>query len=170
MAFVIKWDGDVFVIEFLKLVSLLTLGAIIGYTIISVVSSLEDFEFEVMSPNERRGYTFPVSKWISKGAQISIGKSPKAQIFIKWNDEEVLQNHANIYVKNDKVHIHATGETLLNGRLLSTETHTSLKDQDVIQLGRHSTTQLRYKEKRSISATPEIDHTDRYANKGKGYD
>ncbi len=155
--------------EPIRLVSLLSLGAITGYIIVSVVTTLEDFEMEFISPDQYRGHMVPISKWLRQGMPVTVGIAPKNQLFVKWHDEAVLDKHATFKLDQNKVWIEPVGEVVLNGRVIKADGRTALTDQDIIQLGRHSRTQLRYKEKRKKGEGPDIHMTEHSYQKGKHY-
>ncbi len=141
-SFMQGWENP----EPLRLISLLSLGGIIGFLILTVVNNLEDFELELIAPDYYRGHIVPISKWLQQGSKVTAGTAPKNQVYIKWPDETVLDHHVNFFLQNNNVVIEPMGETLINNRIIE---HVSpLADGDIIQLGRHSRTQFRYREKR----------------------
>lgn len=127
-----------------NLLSMILLGAIIGSILVSVVNTLEDYELEVIAP---QGYqrTIAISKWLKSSVGVMIGKSPSCYIYIKWEDDEVKPEHAELFTEDGNVFIRPIDEVLLNQRIISKPI--SLKNGDTIQLGRSSITQFRFFEK-----------------------
>ncbi len=136
-----------------KLVSLLALGGVLGLTLVSVVSTLEDFELEYLAPEAFR-QTNPVSKWLKKNIDVFIGSEQGSYVYVKWKDEAVIPRHARMRFQKGVVFIEAFAETLVNGRMLPLKKSIPLQDGDVIQLGRDSVTTMRFREKRKSQAPP----------------
>lgn len=132
-----------------KLLSFMTLGAVMGGLIVAVLSNLEDFELIYLSPKEYTGMVKPISKWLKKGMEIYIGRSSKCYVFVKWEDEVVEDRHAKLIYEGGHVHIIPLSETMLNGVIVPENQKTVLQNADVIQLGRNSISRMQYKEKRS---------------------
>lgn len=133
-------------LEFIQanLISMLLLGGIIGSILVSVITSLEDYELEVVSP---AGYerTIPISKWLKSNLEVTIGKLPGSYIYVKWDDEAVRPEHAELFSEDGNVFVKPVDEVILNGTLISKPV--SLKNGDIIKLGRSSVTQFRFVEK-----------------------
>ena len=127
-----------------NLLSMIIMGGVIGSILVSVVTRLEDYELEVIAP---QGYqrTIPISKWLKSSTNVMIGKLPGSYIYIKWDDEEVRPEHAELFFEDGTVYIKPIEETLVNQRMVSKPV--SLKHGDIIQLGRASITQFRFVEK-----------------------
>lgn len=140
-----------YIIDGVKMLSFISLGAIMGVVMVTVVSRLEDFELEYIYPVEYNGMLAPISKWLKSGLEISIGTASKSHVFIKWDDPSVLENHARLSYRDGRVLIEPLGEVLVNGVILPEKRKFALQDNDVVQLGRHSTTAFRYREKRTES-------------------
>lgn len=132
-----------------KLLSFMTLGAVLGALIVTVLSNLEDFELVYLSPKEYAGMVKPISKWLKKGMEIYIGRSSKCYVFVKWEDEYVEDRHAKLVYQGGNVHIIPLTETMVNGVIVPENQKTALHNNDVIQLGRYSISRMQYKEKRS---------------------
>lgn len=146
-AFVVFWMISNFTkTDFLSanLVSMILQGGVMGAIIVSVVTALEDYELEVIAPV---GYhrTIPISKWLKSSIGVTIGKSPSSYIYIKWVDTEVKPEHAELFAEDGKIFIRPIAEVLLNGKIVGKPTR--LKNGDIFQLGRSSSTQFRYVEK-----------------------
>ncbi len=131
-----------------KLISMILLGGILGFVLVTVISRLENFELEFISPDNIQN--IPISKWLQNGQTIIIGNEPGSYVFIKWDDSAVDPRHAQLVYENGAVYIQALGETLVNGKIISPKEKVVLKHKDLIQLGQESKTILRYNEKRSI--------------------
>lgn len=129
-----------------KLLSLILLGGTLGWILETVVTRLEDFELEYISPENFRN-TVPISKWLKAGIDIFIGTDSGSYIYVKWDDGAVQPQHAKLLYDNGVVFIEPMAETLIKGRILPYNRRTALKNGDVIQLGRDSITRMRYKEK-----------------------
>ncbi|MDX2285502.1 MAG: FHA domain-containing protein [Bacteroidia bacterium] len=134
--------------ELPKMIAFVALGAVLGYTIVSVVSRLEDFELEYVSP-AKFSRVNPISKWLKADMDIFIGTDPGCYVFIKWNDEFAQARHARLSYQNGHVSLEPLAETVVNGQVAPLNKPTVLKDGDIIQLGRQSISRMRYKEKRS---------------------
>ena len=130
-----------------KLISLIVLGAILGLVLVTVISSLENFELEFIAPKGLQN--IPISKWLKNSQIVFIGKEPGSYVYVKWDDPSVLPKHAQLKLENGTVYIQPMGETIINGKIIDFKKRTPLKNKDLIQLGRESTTILRYKEKRT---------------------
>jgi len=133
-----------------KLFSFIVLGALLGWIIVSVISSLEDFEIRYISPQLYWGIIKPISKWLRRGLEVWIGTEPKCYVFIKWEDEKANSMHAKLTLENDVVYIEAKAETLLNGVILPLNVKTPLHNNDIIQLGVGSVSKMQYIEKRRV--------------------
>ncbi len=130
-----------------KLFSFIIMGGVLGYTLVTIIATLEDFEMEYLTPEKFQG-TNPISKWLKSGVDVTIGREPGCYVYVKWEDDAVLPHHAVLTFEKGVVFMEPIGETLVNGRMLSKGKKTALKDGDLIQLGRDSITKMRYKEKR----------------------
>ena len=130
-----------------KLISFILVGGILGYILNSVVSSLEDFELEYISPVEFRG-TNRISKWLNAGLEIFIGRQPGSTVYVKWEDEHVAPQHAKLSFVSGVVYIEALEETLVHNKMLPIGKKVALQDGDMIQLGRYSNTRMKYVERR----------------------
>jgi len=131
-----------------KLISFIVLGALLGGIIVSVISSLEDFEMKYLSPQQYWGVVKPISKWLRRGLEVWIGTEPKCYIFIKWEDENAKPMHAKLTLENDRVFIEPKFDTLVNGILIPIHAKTPLHNNDIIQLGIGSVSKMQYLEKR----------------------
>ncbi|MCB0634771.1 MAG: FHA domain-containing protein, partial [Lewinella sp.] len=131
-----------------KIVGMIAYGAILGVIMDTVRSSLEDFSLEFLSPAHVQRKN-PISKWLKEeGAEIMIGSSPQAHVYIKW-DAQVKDHHAALTYEGGKVFIVPRAQTIVNGRVLRSKA--SLENNDIIKLGDKSITTLRF-----ISASREI--------------
>lgn len=140
--------GQVIVNDMLaKLLSFILLGGVLGALIVTVLSSLENFELIYLSPKEYNGMVKPISKWLKSGMEVYIGASAKCYVFIKWNDESVEDKHAMLVYDDNRVHIIALEETLVNGEIIPENQKTMLYNNDIIQLGTRSISKMQYKEK-----------------------
>jgi FHA domain-containing protein len=136
-----------------KLVSLLSLGSILGYILVTVVGSLEDFEMEYLSPEAFR-QTIPISKWLKKNIDVYIGTEQGSYVYVKWSDEQVKPRHARLHFGKGVVFLEPLAETLVNGKIAAVKKSAPLKDGDVIQLGRESVSRMRFREKRKLLQPP----------------
>lgn len=136
-----------------KLFSLIILGAVLGTILVTVVTALEDFELEYLSPEKFRNIV-PISKWLKSGVDINIGNDSGCYVYIKWDDGAVQPQHAKLTYENGTVAITPFAETLIRGRQITHNRKTNLKHNDIIQLGRESITRIRYKEKRKAVNNP----------------
>ncbi|MEZ4990157.1 MAG: FHA domain-containing protein, partial [Saprospiraceae bacterium] len=127
-----------------NLASMLLMGGIIGSILVSVVTTLEDYELEVIAP---AGYqrTVPISKWLNAGESVMIGKLPGSYVYVKWDDDEVRPEHAEMFREDSSIFVRPVEEVLVNQRMISKPV--ALKNGDIIKLGRSSITQFRFVEK-----------------------
>ena len=130
-----------------KLISLMVLGGILGSILVTVITALEDFELEYISP-QRFKNTVPISKWLKSGIDIFIGTDSGCYVYIKWNDDAVQPQHGRLLYENGAVYIQPLAETMVNGVIIPHNRKMALQNGDIIQLGRASQTRMRYKEKR----------------------
>lgn len=130
-----------------RLFGMIILGIVLGYIIVVVLVKLEDFELLIVKPTRFNGITKPISKWLRKGMEITIGTSQKCHIVIKWDDPEAEPIHARMSYKEGKVFLEPLHEMLLNGVLMPLEVKRELKDNDLLKFGRHSVSTMQYKEK-----------------------
>ncbi len=129
-----------------KVVSLLVTGAILGFVLDTVVKLAENYEIEYITPSNYRRRV-PLSKWLKNEWAIMIGTQPGSQVYVKWPDEEVLPEHAQIRLDGGRVYLVPQGETLVNGHIISDQKRTQLENGDLIQLGRRGLTQMRFWER-----------------------
>ncbi len=129
-----------------KLISLILLGGILGLVLVSVISRLENFELEFIKPNDSPN--IPISKWLKNNQAIYIGKEPGSYVYIKWDDPAVGMQHAQLSLENGIVYLQPLTETLVNRKIIPINKKAPLANKDLIQLGRESTTLIRYREKR----------------------
>lgn len=136
-----------------RLVGFVLMGGILGFFLNTVVTALEDFELEYLSPTQYRGIN-PISKWLKAGLEITIGKEPGSYVYVKWDDEYVEPRHAKLSFFNGVVYIEPMAETLRKGYMLPINKKTALQNGDIIQLGRSSITKFKYVEKRRAQENP----------------
>lgn len=146
--FVIYIGFSMFIQEYYtaKLLSLISMGGLLGLFVVTVSERVEDFEIEFISPREFQRVV-PISKWLKSGVEVAIGIQQSCDVYIKWPDYAVLPKHATLHYERGSVMISPIGDILLNGQLISKSNKVKLKNGDIIKLGRDSETQLIYKEK-----------------------
>ena len=132
---------------FARLLALMVMGGVLGLVLVTVLSRLEDFELEYISASAGQ-HIAPISKWLKNGTSILIGRDPTCYVYIKQDDSAVQAQHARLSFENGQVFITPLAETLVRGRELPADQKSALQNGDIIQLGRDSTTQMRYREKR----------------------
>lgn len=145
-----------FGVNLFKMISYIVLGCMLGIIVVSVVSRLEDFEIEYLTPSEFGGFIVPISKWLKQGMNVNIGSASGSYVYVKWDDPAVQEKHATLTYDNGRVFIEPIGETLVNNVLLPMEQKRLLKNGDIIQLGRDSISQMLYREKRSGDEKPKL--------------
>ena len=103
---------------------------------------------KVISPDGYSGTKLALDVRLKK--KWSIGNSPLNDVYIKWLDYEVKNDHCFIEFKQSIWKIHPyNGETFKNG--ISISNNSDLKINDIITLGRNAITQLKYlEESRSL--------------------
>lgn len=131
-----------------RILSLILMGAILGFMLSSVIESFEEFEIELLSPKRYRR-TFPISKWLKQDVEIDIGSDSGSYIFIKWIDPNVKGRHAKLVFDDNKVFISPFSETLIGKVILPLNKNSQLRNGDVIKLGRNSETSFRFITKNS---------------------
>ncbi|MEZ4883386.1 MAG: VWA domain-containing protein [Chitinophagales bacterium] len=131
-----------------KLLGFIIYGGILGGLIHTVVSKLESFYLEYLSPASFRGQKVPISKWLKACLSIYIGQDVDCHVRIKWPDGYVIGKHALLTFNEQKakVVISPLGETLINNVVIKRERE--LNDGDIIQLSMNSKTTLQYLEKK----------------------
>jgi predicted component of type VI protein secretion system len=137
-----------------KLISLILLGALLGSILVTVISAMEDFEMEYISP-EKFQSVVPISKWLKSGTEVTIGTDSSNYVYVKWDDGAAQPQHAKLLYENGAVFIVPFADTLVRGQPIPLNRKTALQNGDVIQLGRDSITRMRYKEKRTAQAPPQ---------------
>lgn len=134
-------------LELTKVLRLVVLGGLTGYIATNVLKRLEDYELELLSPDHVSGRTVPISKILKTGSPVTIGSAPKNILFIKWSDPGAEETHARLDLTNDGVVLTPSAEIIVNKEYLNKGLKHQLKDNDTIQLGRHSCTLLRFRVK-----------------------
>lgn len=136
-------------IPFVQLLRLLVMGAILGLILVSIISALEDYEWEYLSPSEYHRVV-PISKWLKAGVEVNMGTAAGSYIYVKWNDSAAQPRHADLIYENGDVFIIPYAQTLVGRHIIPEKKRTKLKNGDVIRLGRDSITKMRFKVKRQI--------------------
>lgn len=129
-----------------KLIGFIALGAVLGFTVISVISTEKDYELETLQPQEFNGHIRSIGKWLENNTPVEIGREAKCSFVIKWNDGYVVPKHAVITSDGGNVYIEALAETLVNNVILPPGKQ-KIKHGDQIKLGRNSGTLLRFNAK-----------------------
>ena len=137
--------------ELAILLALITMGGLLGWTILQVVSQMERIELQVLSPTYRAGTIYSLDKWLHAGERITIGRDGKTcqRVRIKWEDDFVLPQHLELFMLNNKVHLLALpeAEVWVNNQNIKNGQGIALEGGERIQLGRHSTTTFKYMQK-----------------------
>lgn len=146
LSFHIYWALSELDIGFVQanLASMLIMGGVMGGVMVTVVSNLETYELEIISPPGFQRI-IPISKWLKSNVGVAIGKSPGSYIYVKWEDSKVEPDHAELFTEAGEVFIRPLAEVLVNNALISKPVR--LHDRDVIKLGRTGTTQFIFHEK-----------------------
>ena len=134
-----------------SVLSLLCMGAVLGYTLVTIISIFEDFELEYLAPSAYYR-TVSIGKWLQSGSSVTIGTAPHSNIYIKWSDEHAIPLHAQLSFENNATYLTAFAETLVNTEIAAPNQKIALNHGDIIQLGRYSKTQMKYLEKRKHRA------------------
>ena len=137
-------DSNV-IIHIINMFKFIALGAITGYTATTVLKRLEDFELELLAPEQVGGRIIPISKALRSGSPVSIGSDPKNVIFIKWTDPGVQLLHARLELKNGDVVLVAYSPILINSIVLPADSKHTLRNNDTIQFGEHGATIMKFK-------------------------
>ena len=126
-----------------QVIGLLISGGLLGGILDTVVQLAETYEMEYISPaNYQR--RVPLSKWLRSGWSIAIGSQPGSQVYVKWPDEDVLPEHAQLAMDGGRVFLMPRGETLVNDRIIMGDKRVQLESGDTIQLGRRGQTRMRF--------------------------
>lgn len=128
--------------QFARLLSLMLMGGVLGYVLVSVARAAEDVQVEYLSPVKYQR-TVPVSKWLKQGIEVDIGTQQGSYLPVKWPDPEAADRHALLSLEGGKVYLLALAETLVDNRLLSAKDRAVLKNGSVIRLGRRGSSQFR---------------------------
>ena len=145
VGFLVYWAvGEVFGTDRVaQVISLLICGGLLGGVLDTVVQLAETYEMEYVSPvNYQR--RVPLSKWLRNGWSIVIGSQPGSQVYVKWPDEDVLPEHAQLSMDGGRVFLLPQGETLVNDRIVNGLKSVRLESGDTIQLGRRGQTRMRF--------------------------
>jgi len=122
-----------------KMITLITAGAVLGYFIIRIVQQLDKIELEVVRPSARSGLVFSLDKHLKAGSEVIIGKDMKTStVRVKWEDDHALGQHAVLQMNDNKVFISPLGEAELwieDDRLINGKKK-QLKGGEIIQLSR----------------------------------
>lgn len=150
-----EWGRNGF--EWTKMMAFITLGAILAFTLVSVIRSYEDFELTYLSPAEFRRVN-PISKWLKTGMEIFIGTDSSCYVFVKWSDldPEVQAQHAELSYKDGKVFLKPLHPVWLNGREIPLNKAYELRDKDEIQLGPEGITRMLFTVKKEVIKAPTI--------------
>jgi len=148
-----SWGRNSF--EWTKMMGFIMLGAILAYTLVSVIRSYEDFELTYLSPAEFRRVN-PISKWLKTGMKIFIGTDSSCYVFVKWSDLDpaVQPKHAELSYLDGKVFIKPLHPVWLNGREIPLNKTYELRDKDEIQLGSEGITRMLFKVKKETINSP----------------
>lgn len=136
--------------ELVKMITFLLLGSILGVGIIQVIKQLDKIELEVLSPSERSGLRFSLDKFLNDGNNVTIGTDmKKTNVRVKWQDDYVLPEHAELSMKNNQVSIKALkgADIWVNGSPISAGVSIDLKGGDAIRLSRSGPTLFKYLQK-----------------------
>ena len=131
-----------------RLFGLLAMGGVLGWVLVSIVDSLEEYELEILSPSKFR-QIFPISKWLKQNVDIDIGTASGSYVFVKWDDPEVKAKHAKMIYENNNVYLISFGETLVREKIQPTEKKVILQNGDIIRFGREGKTALKFIAKKS---------------------
>jgi hypothetical protein len=147
------WGRNSF--EWTKMMGFIMLGAILAYTLVSVIRSYEDFELTYLSPAEFRRVN-PISKWLKTGMKIFIGTDSSCYVFVKWSDLDpaVQPKHAELSYRDGKVFITPLHPIWLNGREIPLNKTYELRDKDEIQLGPEGVTRMLFTVKKEVNKAP----------------
>lgn len=139
--------------DFAKMLSFIAYGALLGLILFSVVTRLEDFELEYLSPQGFNGQVKAISKWLKSSSVdgVYIGTDATCEVYVKWEDNFVKPKHAKLTYENGKVIINTIGdaEVFINDILI--RERRELHDGDKIKLGPESISIMRFKSKDAIN-------------------
>lgn len=130
-------------VEMAKVIAFVVLGAVLGIIVVTVVSQLEDFELEYISPIKYSRVN-PISKWLKAEMDIFIGSDSSCYVFVKWPDDEVQPRHAKLSYDGSAVYLEPYAETLIGNRILPMNKPYELQHGDIIQLGRSSISRMKF--------------------------
>lgn len=133
-----------------KMITLIVAGAVLGQGIIQVVKQLDKIELQVVAPQYRSGLVFSLDNFLKTGNNVVIGKEMKTcTVRVKWEDEMVLGQHAQMKMSDNKVFIQPLGEAELwiNDNRLTRGQSLLLRGGEMIHLGRNNKTVFKYLQK-----------------------
>jgi hypothetical protein len=120
----------------------LLFGFLILNLILNLGSSKENTKLlKVITPEAYRGTVFPLE--LTKSKKWSIGNHPENNIYIKWLDYDVRNDHC--YIEHDKgvwKIFSFNGEVVKNGVLINNTVF--LQENDILSLGRNGITQFKF--------------------------
>lgn len=130
-----------------KVLSFTYYGAVLGYTLFTVVKHLSAYELRCLAPLNYSGWQSPLSKWLkdSNIDYIAMGSSPKNRIYLKWHDLDpaIRPEHARLFTEQGTVYIAPReGEVYVNRQLV--KKRQALANNDEIVLGRNNITRLQF--------------------------
>jgi hypothetical protein len=126
-----------------KMISFLSLGGVLGFTLVSLVSRLEKFSLELLSPRGMRGQLFPIDKWLKQGMDIFIGTDPSCYVLVSWQDKKAQPFHALLQFSNNQIFLTAYEPVFVNGRLVENKEQVVLEHGYRVQLGKGGATIFR---------------------------
>ena len=129
--------------ELAKMIAFVVLGGVLGIIVVAVVSQLEDFELEYISP-QKYSRVNPISKWLKANMDIFIGSDSSCYVFVKWPDDEVQPKHAKLSYDGNAVYLEPYAETLIGNRILPLNKPYELQNGDIIRLGRTSVSRMKF--------------------------
>ncbi|MDX1908567.1 MAG: FHA domain-containing protein [Bacteroidia bacterium] len=136
--------------ELPRALGFILMGAVLGVLISYVIRRLEDFYLVYLAPVQYNGRINHISKWLKAGMEIFIGNDTSSYVFIKWDDTSVRPQHARLKFHNNRVQLTPLAETLVEGKVLPLNEAYTLKDGDIIQLGKDSRSRMQYRERVSV--------------------
>ncbi len=136
-------------IEWGNMIGYMVYGGFLGGILRTYVAKEEEYSLEVLRPNKRRGEINAISRWLEVKEEMIIGAHPKSDVYIKWVDKDISEEHVFLSMKGNRVELKSNEDIKINGKPLQGG-KAILQHNDIIELS--STTAYKFIAKEKESA------------------